>query len=167
MRKIMMFLTAMTLIAFTYMSTSVFAQEMKDPMVPICTDVGLFGVGKEVKNTQGDFLGTVRDFVSDSQGRVSFAIVGHGGFLGFFEKKVAVPYSALSYDKEKEYFTCSINKDRFASAPEFKDEAVLQDKAFAEEVYRYFGQQPYWTEESMAKPNSVDDSMGPGAWHIK
>jgi hypothetical protein len=167
MRKIMMFLTAMTLIAFTYMSTSVFAQEMKDPMVPIYTDVGLFWVGKEVKNTQGDFLGTVRDFVSDSQGRVSFAIVGHGGFLGFGETKVAVPYSALTYDKEKEYFTCNISKDRFASAPEFKDEAVLQDKAFAEEVYRYFGQQPYWTEESMAKPNSVDDSMGPGAWHIK
>ena len=167
MRKIMMFLTAMTLIAFAYMSTSVFAEGMKDPRVPMYTNVGLYWVGKEVKNTEGEHLGTVKDFVSDSQGRVSLAIVSHGGFLGFGEKKVAIPYSALTYDKEKEYFTCAINKDRFANAPEFKNEAMLHDKAFAEGVYRYFGQQPYWTEESMEKSNSVDDSMGPGAWHIK
>jgi hypothetical protein len=167
MRKLLMFLTAMTLIAFTYMSTSVFAEEMKNPMVPIYTDVGLYWVGKEVKNTEGAHLGTVKDFVSDSEGRVSFAVVSQGGFLGFGEKKVAIPYSALSYDKEKQYFTCAISKDRFANAPEFKDEAMLQDRSFAEEVYRYFGQQPYWTEESIGKSSSIDDSMGPGAWDLK
>jgi len=63
--------------------------------------------------------------------------------------------------------TCAISKDRFANAPEFKDEAMLQDKSFAEEMYWYFGQQPYWTEESMGKSKSIDDSMGPGAWDLK
>jgi hypothetical protein len=63
--------------------------------------------------------------------------------------------------------TCAICKDRFANAPEFKDEAMLQDKSFAEEMYWYFGQQPYWTEESMGKSKSIDDSMGPGAWDLK
>jgi hypothetical protein len=168
MRKIMLIFAAMTLIAVAFMSTSVLAQEgMRDPMVTIQEDVGLFWVSQEVRNTQGEKLGTVKDFVRDSEGKVSFAIVAHGGFLGFGEKNVAVPYSALTYDKDKEYFTCAISKDRFAAAPEFVSEEKLHNRSSAEEVYRYFGQQHYWTEESMSRPNSVDDSMGPGAWDLK
>jgi sporulation protein YlmC with PRC-barrel domain len=163
MRKMTMFLTAMTLIAFTYMSTSVLAEGMKDPMATSREDVSSW-IGKDVMNTQDEKLGTISDFVWDSDGKLSFAVVSHGGFLGVFDTKVAVPYSALTYDKDKQYFTSDISKDRFANAPEFKDEATLHDRSFAEEVYRYFGQQPYWTEESMEKSGRVEESMGPGAW---
>ena len=148
MRKMTMFLTAMTLIAFTYMSTSVLAGGLKDPMATSRGDVSSW-IGKDVMNTQDEKLGTISHFVWDSDGKLSFAVVSHGGFLGVFDTKVAVPYSALTYDKEKQHFTCDISKDRFANAPEFKDEATLHDRSFAEEVYRYFGQHPYWTEESM------------------
>ena len=147
MRKIVMFLTAMTLIAFTYMSTSVFAEGMKDPM-GMTHEAMSACIGKEVKNTEGEHLGTIKDFVLDSEGRISFAIVSHGGFLGFGEKKVAIPYSALTCDEGNQYYTCAVSKDRFANAPTIEDEAKLHDRSFAEEVYRYFGQQPYWTEES-------------------
>jgi len=148
MRKIMMFLTAMTLIAVTYMSASVLAEGMKDPMGKAHEEVSLW-IGKEVVNTGGQYLGTVRDFVHDSDGKVSFAVVSRGGFLGFGETKVAIPYSALTYDRDKQHFTCAISEDRFANAPEIEDEAKLHDRSFAEEIYRYFGLQPYWTEESM------------------
>jgi len=147
MRKIMMFFTAMILIAFAYMGTSVFAEGMKNPMGKTHEDVSLW-IGKGVKNMEGEDLGTVKDFVWDSEGRISFAIVSHGGVLGFFEKKVAIPYSALTYDNENRYFTCAISKDRLAGAPEFENEEKLHDRSFAEEVYTYFGQHPYWTEES-------------------
>jgi len=105
----------------------------------------------------------------DSEGIASFAIVSHGGFLGFYEKKVAVLYSALTYDKERQHFTCAISKDRFESAPNIEDKAKLHDRSFAEEVYRYFGQHPYWTDESMEKSKAmeskgVEESMGIGAW---
>jgi len=162
----MMLFTAVTLIAFTYMSTSVLAEGMKDPMGKPHDETSAF-VGTDVKNMEGETLGTVKDFVWDSEGNPSFAIVSHGGFLGFYEKKVAIPYSALTYDKDRDYYTCAISKDRFASAPKIEGEAKLHDRSFAEEVYRYFGQQHYWTEESMIRPNSVDDSMGPGAWDLK
>jgi hypothetical protein len=110
--------------------------------------VTLAWIGKGVKNTEGEGLGTLEDFVWDSEGNVSFAIVSHGGFLGFFEKKVAIPYTALTYDEEKQFFTCSISKGRFAAPPEFENEANLQDRSFAEEIYSYLGQHPYWTDES-------------------
>ena len=163
MRKMTMFLTAMTLIAFTYMSTSVLAEGMKDPMATSRENVSSW-IGKDVMNMQGDKLGTVRDFVRDSDGKISLAVVSHGGFLGIFETKVAVPYSALTYDNEKQHFTTSISKDRFANAPAIEDEAKLNDRSFADEIYRYFGQQPYWTEESMEKSTGVEDSLRPGAW---
>jgi len=51
------------------------------------TDVGLYWVGKEVKNTEGEASWDVKDFVSDSQGRVSFAIVSHGGLLGLVKRR--------------------------------------------------------------------------------
>jgi sporulation protein YlmC with PRC-barrel domain len=148
MRKIMMLLMAMTFIAFAYMSTSVFAGDMGVPVGKTPDEASLW-IGKEVKNMEGEDLGTVKDFVWDSKGRISFAVVSHGGFLGFGGKEVAIPYSALTYDNDKQYFTCAISKDRFAAAPEFESEAKLHDRSFAEEVYRYFGQHPYWTEESM------------------
>ena len=156
MRKMTMFLTAMTLIAFTYMSTSVLAEGMKDPMATSREDVSSW-IGKDVMNTQDEKLGTISDFVWDSDGKLSFAVVSHGGFLGVFDTKVAVPYSALTYDKEKQHFTCDISKDRFASAPEFEEEAKLHERSFAEEVYRYFGQHPYWTEESIGRGGMGQD----------
>jgi sporulation protein YlmC with PRC-barrel domain len=159
MRKITMFIMAMTVIAFVYMSADVLAEGM---MGESHEDVNLW-IGKAVMNTQGDKLGTVKDFVTDSDGKISFALVSHGGFLGFGEREVAVPYSALSYNKEKEYFTCDISADRFANAPEFKDEATLHDRSVAEEIYRYFGQQPYWSEHSGEKPMGMEKSMEKGS----
>ncbi len=52
MRKIMVFVTAMTLIAVTYMSASVLAEGMKDPMGKAHEEVSLW-IGKEVVNTGG------------------------------------------------------------------------------------------------------------------
>ena len=156
MRKMTMFLTAMTLIVFASMSISVFAGGMKDPVATSREDVSSW-IGKDVMNTQDEKLGTISDFVWDSDGKLSFAVVSHGGFLGVFDSKVAVPYSALTYDKEKQHFTCDISKDRFAGAPEFKDEATLHDRSFAEDVHRYFGQHPYWTEESMGSGGMGQD----------
>jgi len=62
MRKMMIFLAAMTLIAFAYMSTGVLGEGIKDPMHKTHEDVSHW-IGKEVKNMEGERLGAVRDFV--------------------------------------------------------------------------------------------------------
>jgi sporulation protein YlmC with PRC-barrel domain len=146
MKKMMMFLAAMTLIAFAYASTDVFARGMH-------REAGLM-MGKDVRNLEGEELGTVNGFVKDSEGRISFAIVSHGGMLGFGAKHVAIPYSALTYDEEEQLYTCDLTRDQFASAPEFEHEDQLSDRSFAEEIYRHFGQRPYWTEESTGSEES-------------
>jgi hypothetical protein len=155
MKKIMVFLTAMTLIAFTYMCTSAIAEEMKVPMRKTHEDPGLW-IGAEVRTIKGDHLGTIQNFVRDSEGKLSFAIVSNGGLFGNLERKVATPYRALTYDSEKRYFTCAVSWDWFMSAPAFENEAELRNWSVAEEIYRYYGQRPYWTEESKEGTGSQD-----------
>jgi hypothetical protein len=92
-----------------------------------------------------EYLGRVRDFVIDTNGRVTFVVLAHGGFFGIGEKRVAVPFSALSYDIEKGYLVLDISRDKFESTPAF-EKANLKDGKWAEDIYQYFGQHPYWSE---------------------
>jgi sporulation protein YlmC with PRC-barrel domain len=124
-------------------------------------DMGLgrpYGVSEmvrtDVKNLQGEELGRITDFVIDSQGRVAFAILSHGGFLRMGEKSVAIPFKALSYDRKGRHFVLDMSKDRLKSAPSFALRDLYNEK-WAGEDYRYFGQQPYWTEGELVMPGIV------------
>jgi sporulation protein YlmC with PRC-barrel domain len=126
-------------------------------------------VGTSVLNPKGDYLGRVSDFVIDSQGHVTFAVVSHGGFLRIREKDVAVPYGSFSYDRQKGHFVLDVTQDKLDMAPTFVKRDLYHEK-WAEDVYRYFGQAPYWTEgdlvEKGIKPmeeplTGFDDSFYP------
>lgn len=54
-------------------------------------------IGMEVYNAEGDALGSVYDIVIDARkGRVRYAALSYGGFLGFGEKLVAVPWEVFT-----------------------------------------------------------------------
>ena len=103
-------------------------------------------VGTRVKNGQGEVEGRIDDLVFDNEGRISFAILGYGGFLGIDRNLVAVPVTSLSYVEEARYFTFNTMKVNIQSAPPFSKKD-LDNPGWANGVYRYFGQQPYWTKE--------------------
>lgn len=93
----------------------------------------------EVKNFQGEKLGEIGDFVMDSQGRIPFVMLSHGG------KMIVIPYSALSIGGNS--FVLDASEEKLASAPAIGEKESSIDQAKAEEIYRYFGQNPYWTAE--------------------
>jgi sporulation protein YlmC with PRC-barrel domain len=93
----------------------------------------------EVKNLHGEKLGDIGDLVMDAQGRVPFVMLSHGG------KRIIIPYSALSI--ERNYFVLDASEEKLASAPEMGEKEESIDQAKAAEIYRYFGQAPYWTDE--------------------
>lgn len=104
-------------------------------------------LGAYVMNQEGKYLGRVKDLVYEQNGRIIFAIIGFGKYLRVIgEDSVAVPFTALTQGSKEKQFVVDINWDKFRSAPRFsKDE--LMDRHQEAEVYRYFGQQPYWTEK--------------------
>lgn len=78
-----------------------------------------------VKNTKGEELGRVRDFLINSQGgRVLYAAVGHGGTLGIGEKLLAVPLQAMRIEAPKDrpterYFVLDAEKSTIDNSPGF------------------------------------------------
>ena len=103
-------------------------------------------VGTQVKNPQGEVMGKIDDLVFDDEGRISFAILGYGGFLGIGQNLVAIPITSLSYVEEPKHFVLNTTEENIQSAPHFSKKA-LDDPGWANDFYRYFGQQPYWTGE--------------------
>ncbi|HVP79386.1 MAG TPA: PRC-barrel domain-containing protein [Thermodesulfobacteriota bacterium] len=103
-------------------------------------------VGTKVRDPQGEEVGKIDDLVFDNEGRISFAIVGYGGFLGIDQNLVAVPANFLSYVEEPRHFVLDATKEKVLSAPLFSKK-TLDDPRWADGVYGYFGQQPYWTNE--------------------
>ena len=99
-------------------------------------------LGTRVRNPAGDMLGTITDFVIDSNGRVLFGILARE----FVSEYIAVPFSALSLEPEEHMFVLNTTPDELESAPAFSKKAAM-DHRWTEEVYRYFGQQPNWTDE--------------------
>ncbi len=104
-------------------------------------------VGTQVRDPNGEELGTVDDLVFDNEGRISFAVIGYGGFLGMGRKLVAVPVDSLFYAGEQtRHFVLNATREKVQSAPLFSRKS-LDDPKWKEDVHRYFGQQPEWVKE--------------------
>ena len=57
--------------------------------------------GTPVYNAQGEKLGTIEDVMIDKiTGKVAYAILSMGGFLGIGERHHPLPWNVLTYDEE-------------------------------------------------------------------
>ncbi len=106
--------------------------------------------GAQVTNPQGQGLGRISDFIFDQDGRIILVVLYRGGNVAYEDGKyVAVPFSALSISEPKPHETSvvmNVDEQKLAQAPSFDIGKGLTDLRTADDVYRYFGQQPYWTE---------------------
>lgn len=102
--------------------------------------------GNDVYNRQDEDLGDIKEFMLDmGTGRVAYAVLSFGGFMGMGEKLFAVPWSALTLDTVNKRFVLDATKERLESAPGFdKDNwPDMADATWAKEVHDYYGVTPY------------------------
>jgi len=105
--------------------------------------------GDKVVNPEGEKLGEVKDLVIDlDTGRVAYAVLSFGGFLGMGDKLFAVPWEALRLSTEEHQFYLDVDKERLKEAPGFdKDHwPSTADREFMGTVYSYYGYKPYWND---------------------
>jgi sporulation protein YlmC with PRC-barrel domain len=107
-------------------------------------------IGTPIKNAQGEYLGRITDLIVDTNGRVDFALIGQPGIFGFHGKLIAVPFQALTYDAKARHLVLNVSKKALDEAPAFARK-MIADRRQSEEIYKYFGQQPYWTDEGTGK----------------
>lgn len=104
-------------------------------------------IGDKVVNRKGEDLGKIEDFMIDpEQGRVGYAVLSFGGFMGMGDKLFAVPLQALQLSREDKRFILDVDKERLKNAPGFDKDSWpdISDRSFGTTVYSYYNTKPYW-----------------------
>ena len=105
--------------------------------------------GCRVRNRAGEDLGTVEEIMIDlPTGRIAYAVLSFGGFLGIGNKLFAVPWQALSLQPDQE-FVMDVEKKLLEKAPGFDRESYpnMADPEFIARIYSYYGYQHYVDDE--------------------
>lgn len=77
-------------------------------------------IGDKVYNAQGEHLGKIEEIMLDTvDGKVGYAVLSFGGFLGVGDKLFAIPWAQLSLDEANKCFILNIDKERLQAAPGF------------------------------------------------
>jgi sporulation protein YlmC with PRC-barrel domain len=75
-------------------------------------------IGMDVRNPQGEKLGDIKDLVVDlPSGKISYAVLGVGGFLGIGERDIAVPPSAFTVAPDENNLVLNADKTKIQNAP--------------------------------------------------
>jgi len=104
-------------------------------------------IGTDVCNPKGENLGEIKEVVIDpATGRVAYAVVSFGGFLGMGTKLFAIPFSAFEYDVEENQYMLDISKKRLEAAPGFDADhwPSMSEEKWNRDVYKYYERKPYW-----------------------
>ena len=98
--------------------------------------------GDDVKNSQGESLGHVKDIMLDTENnRIAYYVLSFGGFIGVGDKFFAIPPEAMKLNTNDKCFTLNIDKDRLKKAEGFdKDNwPNMADPAFRSNLYQHYG----------------------------
>lgn len=103
--------------------------------------------GDSVVNSQGEKLGKIEELMIDLEnGRVAYAVLSFGGFLGIGDKLFAIPFEALELDPDHHRFVLDVSREKLEQAPGFdkNDWPDFADPRFGQEVYGYYDITTYW-----------------------
>lgn len=111
-------------------------------------------MGATVQLRDGGTAGRINDLVIDpSGGQIAFLVLSD--VSGRSTDLVAVPFGILS-DRGGDIFVLDTTREQLALARGFDESNDLNRTRWAGDVYRYFGQQPYWTEPMGMAPASEE-----------
>jgi hypothetical protein len=91
-------------------------------------------------------IGTVQRVMIDKiSGKVAYAVVSFGGFLGMGEEYYPMPWSKLDYDTELGGYRVDITEDQLRDAPKFSRSTDWDwsNRTNDERVYKYYNE-PLW-----------------------
>ena len=76
-------------------------------------------------------------------GRVRYAVMSFGGFLGIGQDQYPIPWAALKYDPAVEGYRTGITEDQLRSAPQH-GAGFWGDRDWESRVHGHYGKPGYW-----------------------
>ncbi len=104
--------------------------------------------GDKVINAAGEDLGKIEELMIDLEnGRIAYAVLSFGGFLGLADKLFAIPWQALRLKLHDHAFVLDVSKDVLEKAEGFDKDKWPLTREELSRTYTYYGYKPYWQEE--------------------
>lgn len=103
--------------------------------------------GTKVFNAKGESLGTIENLLIDkATGKVAYAILSFGGFLGIGDRHHPLPWGTLRYDTEMGGYVVNLDKQALEKAPSYKTGEIFnfEDEAWGRDIHTYYKIPPYW-----------------------
>jgi len=91
-------------------------------------------------------IGTVQRVMIDKiSGKIAYAVVSFGGFLGMGEEYFPMPWASLKYDTGLEGYRVNVTEDQLKGAPRFNRNADWDwsDRSRDRTVHEYY-RSPLW-----------------------
>lgn len=98
--------------------------------------------GTAVYDRNGTKIGSIERVMIDKlSGKVSYAVLSFGGFLGIGDDHYPLPWQALEYDTNLGGYVTGVTEDRLKSAPKYSNDDGWNwsDPARARSVNDYYG----------------------------
>jgi sporulation protein YlmC with PRC-barrel domain len=106
--------------------------------------------GTAVYDAHGKRIGKVERLMIDKlTGRIAYAILSFGGFLGIGEDHYPIPWSMLTYNEKPDGFQLDVTEEQLKNAPKIEqgESSEQENRGRNQDVYDYWEVRYYWLVE--------------------
>ena len=103
--------------------------------------------GTAVYRSNGEKVGQIERVMIDKiGGKVAYAVMSFGGFMGIGEDYYPLPWSLLTYNPKLEGYEVNVSEQQLKGAPKYSkhENWDWSDRARGQKVFDYYGLTPYW-----------------------
>ena len=103
--------------------------------------------GTAVRRPNGDKIGHIERLMIDKiTGKVSYAVLSFGGFLGIGANLLPLPWARMMFNRKLDAYQLDITDEELRAAPSFLENREFDwgDRSQETELHRYYGIPPYW-----------------------
>jgi len=103
--------------------------------------------GTAVRRSNGDKLGSIKRVMIDKRtGKVAYAVMTFGGFLGIGDEHRALPWSVLRYNVDLDAYGLNATEDQLRNAPALATgwETGVINRDWERNIHDYYRASPYW-----------------------
>ncbi len=100
--------------------------------------------GTNVYSADGSKIGEIDHLMIEKQaGRVTYAVMSFGGFMGLGNSHYPLPWAALTYNTDLGGYQTNVTETQLKNAPEFSEDAWA-NRNWETQMHTYYGVRPYW-----------------------
>ena len=103
--------------------------------------------GTAVYDRGGEKLGSIHSVMIDKiSGKVAYAVMSFGGFLGMGDSYHPLPWHVLTYDTGQGGYVVDLDRNKLEEAPTYATSETpnWSDRRWGQQVHDYYGSRPYW-----------------------